>query len=73
MKKVILLFIFFLSIAGFSQVTTSAISGKVLSSAGKPLVGATVEVKHIPTGSKYYATTDYTGGYGMPSIRPGGP
>ena len=73
MKKVILLFIFFLTIAGYSQVTTSAISGVVKSDAGKPLVGATVEVKHLPTGSKYYDTTDNGGRFGIPAVRPGGP
>ncbi len=73
MKKVILLFIFFLTLAGYAQVTTSAISGTVKSSAGKALVGATVEVKHLPSGSKYYDTTDDGGRFGIPAVRPGGP
>ena len=73
MKKVILLFIFFLTLAGYAQVTTSALSGTVKSDAGKPLAGATVEAKHLPTGSKYYDTTDDGGRFGFPSVRPGGP
>ena len=73
MKKVIFLFIFFLSIAGFSQVTNSGFTGTVKSDDGKSLAGATVEAKHLPTGSKYYATTDKNGSFGIPSVRPGGP
>jgi hypothetical protein len=73
MKKVIFLFIFFLSAVGYSQVTTGAISGTVKSNSGKPLAGATVEVKHLPTGTKYYDNTDYTGSFAIPAVRPGGP
>lgn len=73
MKKVIFLFILFLTYSGYSQVTTSAISGTVKTSAGKALSGATVEIKHIPTGTRYFSTTNEAGNYGAPSIRPGGP
>ena len=73
MKKVIFLFILFLTYSGYSQVTTSAISGTVKTSAGKALAGAAVEIKHIPTGTKYFSTTNEAGNYGAPSIRPGGP
>ena len=73
MKKVFLLLLLFLSSLGFSQVTKSSISGTVKSSKGESLPGATVEVKHEPTGTKYFASADFTGGYSIPSIRPGGP
>ena len=73
MKKVIFLFIFFLSALGYSQVTTSAISGSVKSDAGKALSGATVLVKHMPTGTKYTAVTDKNGLFEFPAVRPGGP
>ena len=73
MKKVILLFIFFLTLAGYSQVTNSGFTGVVKSDNGTLLAGATVEAKHLPTGSKYYATTDKNGSFGIPSVRPGGP
>jgi hypothetical protein len=73
MKKFSILFIFFLSIVGYAQVTNSSLSGTVKSSSGERLPGATVEAIHKPTGSKYYATTDGQGGYAIPSIRPGGP
>ena len=73
MKKVTFLFIFFLSVISYSQVTTSGISGTVKSNSGEKLVGASVEAIHQPTGTKYFATTDGTGGFSIPAIRPGGP
>ena len=73
MKKVIFLFIVLLSAVGYSQVTTSAISGTVKSSSGKLLAGANVEVKHLPTGTKYFDNTDFDGSFSVPAVRPGGP
>lgn len=73
MKKIITFLIIFLSAIGHAQVTSSAMSGSVKSSAGELLPGATVEVTHKPTGTKYYSTTDGNGGYAVQGIRPGGP
>ncbi|MBB1194176.1 carboxypeptidase regulatory-like domain-containing protein [Flavobacterium sp. SOK18b] len=73
MKRIIFILIIFLSVLGHSQVTTSAMSGTVKSSAGETLPGATVEVKHNPTGTKYFSTTDYSGSYAVQGLRPGGP
>ncbi|MBF2707388.1 TonB-dependent receptor [Flavobacterium soyangense] len=73
MKKVTFLFIFFLSVVSYSQVTTSGISGTVKSNSGERLVGASVEAIHQPTGTKYFATTDGKGGFSIPAIKPGGP
>ena len=73
MKKIIVLFAVFLSILGYSQVTKSSISGVVKSNVGETLPGATVQVVHVPTGTKYFANSDAQGRYGIPAIRPGGP
>lgn len=73
MKKVIFLMLLFFSALGFSQVTKSSISGTIKSTKGETLPGATVEVKHVPTGTKYFANTDANGSYSTPSVRPGGP
>lgn len=73
MKKIFLLIILFTSTMGISQVTKSSISGTVKSNKGEQLPGATVEVVHVPTGTKYFDNTDFTGGYAIPAIRPGGP
>jgi hypothetical protein len=73
MKKTIILLLFFAFNVGFSQVTKSSISGTVKSNKGEMLPGVKVEVIHTPSGSKYFANTDFTGSYAIPSIRPGGP
>ena len=48
-------------------------SGTVKSKAGETLPGASVEVIHTPTGTKYFSTTGANGGYAVQGIRPGGP
>ena len=73
MKKLTFIFIFFLSIVGYSQVTSSSITGFIKSNLGERLPGVTVQAIHTPTGTKYYGETDGAGGYSIPSIRPGGP
>ena len=73
MKKLTFIFIFFLSVVGYSQVTSSSITGFVKSNLGERLPGVTVQAIHTPTGTKYYGETDGAGGYSIPSVRPGGP
>ena len=73
MKRIIFILITFLSVVGHAQVTSSAMSGTVKSSTGEFLPGATVEVLHKPTGTKYYSTTDGKGNYAVQGLRPGGP
>ena len=73
MKKCIFWFFLFVSSVGFSQVTKSAIAGTVKSTSGEALPGAVVEIKHVPTGTKYFSTTDEKGNYSANSVRPGGP
>ena len=73
MKKCIFWFFLFVSSVGFSQVTKSAIAGTVKSTSGEALPSAVVEIKHVPTGTKYFSTTDEKGNYSANSVRPGGP
>ena len=73
MKRIIFILIIFLSILGHAQVTTSAMSGIVKSNTGEVLPGASVMVVHKPTGSRYFSTTGYDGGYSVQGLRPGGP
>ncbi|MFV8331657.1 carboxypeptidase regulatory-like domain-containing protein [Flavobacterium sp. GSP14] len=73
MKRIIFILIIFLSVLGHAQVTTSAMSGIVKSNTGEVLPGASVMVVHKPTGSKYFSTTGYDGGYSVQGLRPGGP
>ncbi len=55
MLKVYLLLIafFMVTLSGFSQVTTSSISGKITDANNESLHGATVVAKHTPTGTTY--------------------
>ena len=63
----------FVTALGFSQVTTSSINGNVKDSKRGNIYGASIEVVHKPTGTKYFATAGPTGNFNIPSIRPGGP
>ena len=75
MKKTILslLLLLVVGVSGFAQVTTSTISGIVKTEKGETLPGATVQVVHVPTGTKYGASTNLSGKYVVPAVRVGGP
>ena len=57
----------------FAQVTTSAISGKIVDASGESVPGATVIAVHNPSGTQYYAVTSNEGRYTIQGMRPGGP
>lgn len=58
----------------FAQgVTTSALSGTVLDSNGKPLPGANVVAVHTPSGSTFGAASRADGRFNIPGMRVGGP
>lgn len=61
------------AICAHAQVTTSAISGQVLDNAGQPIIGATVQAVHVPSGTKYGAVTNMDGRYTIQGMRTGGP
>ncbi|MCS3795764.1 carboxypeptidase regulatory-like domain-containing protein [Niastella sp. OAS944] len=60
-------------LAGYSQVTSSSITGVVKSTKGEPLVGATVVARHEPTGSTFTTLTRTRGIFDITNIPPGGP
>jgi len=53
--------------------TSSALSGRVTDPEGKPVAGATVVIKHVPSGTTRTVTTDDEGRYGSQGLRVGGP
>lgn len=55
------------------QVTTSSINGRILEAENEPLLGATVQAVHMPTGTQYATSTDISGYYRIPNMRVGGP
>ena len=57
-----------------AQVTTSALSGKVAMAAdGEPVIGATVQAVHEPSGTRYTTVTNVDGRYAIQGMRVGGP
>lgn len=56
-----------------AQETSSAIAGTVIDSEGNPVAGATVVIKHIPTGAIKTLTTNDQGNYQARGLRVGGP
>jgi hypothetical protein len=57
----------------FAQNTTGSISGSVKADNGEVLVGATISVLHIPTGTVYNAQTKKSGLFDVSNVQPGGP
>jgi len=56
-----------------AQDTASAIRGTVTDTDGNVVSGATVVVKHLPTGSSKTYTTNESGNYQARGLRVGGP
>lgn len=61
------------SLFTLAQETTAEIQGVVKDESGKPLQGATIVAKHLPTGTVYTTTSRADGGYNLPNLRVGGP
>lgn len=57
----------------YAQQTTATLGGIVRNSKGAPLDGATVMLKHEPTGSVSTTTTNSKGIYFINNLQPGGP
>src|SRR3954470_8971867 len=58
---------------GDAQVTTSSMTGVVKSTQGEPLIGATVVLRHEPTGSAFTTITRTGGVFDLNNLPPGGP
>lgn len=59
--------------AAAQGVTTSSMTGFVLDENGEGLPGANVVAVHMPSGSRYAASTQLDGRYVIPGMRVGGP
>ncbi len=75
LNKILLTVVLFagMVLTSLGQVTTSSISGKILDEKKEPLIGATVVVKHIPTGTIYGTLVQSDGRYTISGMRVGGP
>ncbi|RZK27339.1 MAG: carboxypeptidase regulatory-like domain-containing protein, partial [Hymenobacter sp.] len=67
--------LFFVLLAHWAsaQVTTSSISGKVISDKNEELIGVTVVATNVPTGTKRGTGTETDGRFSIPNLAPGGP
>ncbi len=60
--------------AVLAQVTTSALTGKVtLGNTNESVIGATIQVVHVPSGTRYATVTNADGRYTIQGMRVGGP
>lgn len=79
MKKVVLMLLAFVMMAGMSSralaqgSTTASIAGSVKDESGEPLVGANIVVTHTATGAKYGNITNESGRFRVPNVQVGGP
>ncbi|RZK87820.1 MAG: carboxypeptidase regulatory-like domain-containing protein, partial [Hymenobacter sp.] len=68
-----LFFLLLLTRLASAQVTTSSISGKVISDKNEELIGVTVVATNVPTGTKRGTATEVDGRFSIPNLAPGGP
>jgi hypothetical protein len=61
------------SLSIMAQITTSSMAGKVTVDAGETAIGATVQVVHEPSGTRYAAVTNANGLFAIQGMRSGGP
>lgn len=56
-----------------AQITTASLAGKVTDANNEPIIGATVQAIHMPSGSQYGTVTNVDGRYSIQGMRTGGP
>jgi hypothetical protein len=59
--------------AVYAQATTGGVAGRVTNESGQPVAGATVVIRHEPTGTTTTTVTNGDGGYAASNQRVGGP
>ncbi|MBQ8008527.1 MAG: TonB-dependent receptor [Bacteroidaceae bacterium] len=62
-----------MTVGAQAQITTSSMGGKVVDDANEPVIGATVQAVHEPSGTLYGAITNVDGRYAIQGMRTGGP
>ncbi len=57
----------------FAQTTSAAVAGVVSDSTGQGVANATIDILHVPSGTRQTLTTDSAGRYSTRGLRVGGP
>jgi hypothetical protein len=73
LKLLFVLAVYFSPTLPFIQGVTSSISGNVYDKEMLTLPGASILAVHTPSGTRYTASTDYTGNFSISNMRVGGP
>lgn len=73
LKFILLSLLLLVATTSFSQVTTSGMSGKIVSEQNESLPGATVLATHQPSGTQYGTITNNDGRFNIEGMRTGGP
>ncbi len=74
LKQISLFLVAVLTVSiSMAQVTTGTITGVVKDAKNEPLTGASIEVIHEPSGTRYKSVSTNTGKYTVPALRVGGP
>jgi hypothetical protein len=60
-------------ITGMAQVTTGNMNGTITSNKTEPIIGASITLIHLPTGTEYKAVSQKDGRYDIANLKPGGP
>ncbi len=63
----------FFSTALMAQITTSSMNGKIVDENNDPVIGATVQVVHEPSGTRYSTVSNIDGRFAIQGMRTGGP
>lgn len=63
----------FAAMPAFAQNTSSAISGRIVDETGAPVAGATVEIEHVPSGTRKSVNASEDGRFTAQGLRVGGP
>jgi len=77
LRKLTFLLLFFIfsavTVTSFAQETTATLNGKVTDETGAPVSGASISIKHEPTGYVTYAQSNTKGFFIVPNLKVGGP
>lgn len=69
----LLIFALLFSLQTIAQQTASTLTGLITDAAGSPVSGATITLKHEPTGYVVRTQTNLKGRFTAPDLKPGGP